>query len=257
MSPEAREFRKSFEVRFTELDHRWRATPTALFNMIQDTAISHSAARGLDPLVLIREGIGWFLTRVHMQIHRPPAWGEKIEGRTWPSHLKGLFAVREIEFLDASGLVVCAATLRWVLVDVAKRKPIRLPPRIVEAFPVVPRRAVEDAFEPLEEPTSIDARRTFHVRQSDLDTNLHANSVSYFDWMLETAPREMLEGMRPVSIEIAYKKEAREEDALEVRSERVMASVGGLDRMLSHSIVLAGEDSLVAVGRSGWRAESA
>ena len=246
-------FERPFEIRFTEIDRHWQTTPTVLFNLLQETALSHADSRERGPAALREKGIHWFLTRIHLHIERYPRWKEGIFVRTWPSNLKGLHAVREFEVLDESGAPIARATTRWVIVDFVRRRPHRVPPLIAEPFHVQPARAIDDAFEDLAEPESPENAHAFHVRLSDLDINQHANSASYIDWMLECAPRSVLEGAIPESIEIAFRREARAGESLVPESAAVESPGGGRPAFL-HALRREASRELLAVGRSVWRA---
>ena len=112
---------------------------------------------------------------------------------TWGSCLHGLFAVREWRALDARGDVLALATGRWVVIDVARKKIIKIPPQMPAAYGEHEGRAIDDAFQRMEHPVNGVNARHFHVRFSELDTNQHANSASYVDWCLEAVPQDVLD----------------------------------------------------------------
>lgn len=202
-----RAFEKIYQIRHFELDREHRLTPISLFNYLTETAISHSESLGRGPLAIAAHGFTWFLVRFHIQIDRYPRLGEELAVRTWPASLRGLYARREF-VITAGGVVCCRATTRWVLINIARRRPVRLPPYISEAYEIFKQCAVDDSFEkiaPLGTPT---ISKAFHVRLSDLDPNHHATSAAYVDWCLEAVPREVHEAMLPVEIEVVFEKES-------------------------------------------------
>lgn len=243
-------FEKQFEIRFYEIDSRWRLTPVSLFNYLQETAIAHSASVGRGPAVLVERGVGWFLTKFYLKIERYPQWQDALWIQTWPSSLQGLYAIREFTARDATGEVLARATAQWVLMDMARRRPIRLPEWITGSYPVCPRRAIDYNFPDLEPANGAGASRTFHVRISDLDMNKHANSASYIDWCLESAPQGVLNQFSPTEVEIAFKREVRQGETLTAWSLPVEQTATGC--VLSHSMCRDADGVLLSVARSRW-----
>lgn len=248
-------FEKPFDLRFYEVDSKWRATPITIFNYLQETAMAHSCSMGRSPAVLKEKGVGWFLTRIHIQIDRYPVWEESVRVRTWASRLQGLFAFREFELVDSKNQKCGAATARWVLMDMNRRRPIRLPEWITQSFGVNHARAIEDAFDDIEPFSEPESSRTFHVRLSDLDSNEHANSASYLDWCLESAPPETLKSFVPVAFEIAFKREARQGDTLTASSCRPGHAPNLQNFVYLHSIRREEDGEVLALARSRWRAD--
>jgi len=243
-----------FEVRFNDTGRHSLITPMALFGFLQETAISHAESRGFPAEFLAEHHWTWVLNRVHLRVRHYPRWREKVVVTTWPSNLSGLYATREFLIADGSGRACGAATSRWVLVDVARKRAIRIPERIADGFYTDTERAIDDPFPREKEVETATLEKEFHVRLSDLDTNQHANSGSYFDWFLETVPTDVLTDLVPKTVEITYKRESVLGDTLRVKSaETEMPESQG--RGFSHTIVRAADDAVVALGKSFWGAE--
>ena len=51
--------------------------------------------------------------------------------------------------------------------------------------------------------------KKYTVRYYDLDTNHHLTNSIYFDWMIDTLPREFLNSHTVKSIDISFKKEVQ------------------------------------------------
>src|SRR5690606_4466399 len=195
-----------------------RLTPVALFNYMQEVAIRHGEAVGMTPHALHEAGYVWMMNRIHLNVDRYPARGETVHVRTWATQLSGMYAIREWVAFDGNGERVARATGRWVLLDGHRRKIIRIPASLHDAYGVYPDRAIEDPFERMHPLASYTHERAFHVRLSDLDTNQHANSAVYMDWTLESVPDEVLERSIPHTIELTYKKECKLGEPVSARS---------------------------------------
>ena len=142
--------------------------------------------------------------------------GETVLVRTWPSTRGSLSSYREFEVLDQAGEIVARATTAWVVLDLVRRRPVRLAD-ILPDYLLEPRRAIADDFPPLPRPAASEREVRFKVRRSDLDMNRHVNNAVYVGWALESAPEEVAEARRPVDIEIGYRAEALAGDTILAR----------------------------------------
>jgi len=244
-------YEECFTVRFNDADRLSRATPMAIYSYLQETAVLHSENRGLASAELRERNYAWVLNRIHMRIDRYPRWQETVTIRTWGNTLTGLYAIREFEILDENGERCGVATSRWVLIDTARSRPIRMPDEIEKRYGVKPERALNDPFPRPVEIEHGDVQRDFHVRLSDLDTNQHTNSAVYVDWCLEAVPTEVHTTMAVHSIEVVYKRETVLGDSL--RSVGAPADDDALDRrVFLHAIRTQPDGATVALGRSIW-----
>lgn len=241
-----------FEVRFYETDRASRLTPISLFNYLQEAAIRHGDAAGMDGAALQKLGFMWMMNRLRLEVLRYPVRREEVRVETWGSCLHGLFAVREWRALDARGEVIALATGRWVVIDVPRKKIIKIPPEMPAAYGEHEGRAIDDAFLRMEAPANGVNARHFHVRFSELDTNQHANSASYVDWCLEAVPQEVLDSHLPSVFEITFKKEAKLGEELIAASAETGFATPGV-RAFRHLLTRASDGAVNAIAASEWR----
>ncbi len=241
-----------FEVRFYEADRASRLTPVSLFNYLQETAIRHGDAAGMDGPALQQLGYMWMMNRLRLEVLRYPVRREEVRVETWGSCLHGLFAVREWRATDARGEVIALATGRWLTIDVAKKKIIKIPPQMAATYGEHEGRAIEDSFERMDPPQDGAHARHFHVRFSELDTNQHANSASYVDWCLEAVPQDVLDSHLPSVFEITFKKEAKLGEELIATSAESAASSADR-RAFRHVLKRARDGAINAIAASEWR----
>jgi acyl-ACP thioesterase len=244
-------FQAPFDVRFYETDRAARITPVALFNYLQEAAVRHGDAVGMDGASMSQAGYQWMMNRLRLDIHRYPVRRDEILVETWGSSFKGMFATREWRVTRGSD-VFATATGRWVLLGGEPKRIIRLPSLISERYGEYPDRALNDGFAKMEPPARAECVRNFHVRFSELDTNQHANSASYVDWCLEAVPIPVLDGFLPASIEITFKKECRLGEELAARSEELPATEPGV-RKFRHGLWRTTDEALLAIAASQWR----
>lgn len=244
-----------YEVRYCESGGNGRVTPVALYSYLQESALRHCDHLGLTTQKLFEMGYTWMLNRVHLRVYHYPRCRERVSVETWPVNISGLYSLREFLVNDASGTQCAIATTRWVLIDVAKRRPVRPPEAMAVGFELNEQRALEDDFPRLAVVENPVAAKTFHVRLSDLDINQHANSRCYFDWVLETVPGEVLRGYVPASVEIHYRQETGLGDTIEASSSEIPGTEDGMRGFL-HALAAPDSGGLLAQGRSYWREET-
>jgi len=181
-----------------------RAGAAAVCRLFEAAAAAHAAALGVGIEALRREGKAWMLVRFGLRANRWPEPGEPLEVRTWPSRrTAGARAWREFLLLDAGGRTLAEAASVWLIVDLERRRPVRLPEFLHELdFPPL-ETGVEflDPPQPAREPDATLIRR---VEPAHLDANEHVNNVTYIEWGEEAAA-----GPRAARLQADYLGEAR------------------------------------------------
>lgn len=241
-------FQSTFRVRFDECDPSGRLDPVSLLSYLLETATGASDAVDRGPSAMRERGLAWFLHRLHLQIDGAASHRHQLTVRTWPHGLDRLFAIREVEARGLDGQVVARATTRWMVVDLERRRLIRLPEWVKQGYLPRTRRVVDDPFDPLPRPEAPDQTRQLEVLRYQLDPNGHANATVYAGACLEGVPRELAAHSAVKSLELEFKKEAAWGDALRVDS----ATAPEDPAAWLHTISRQDGGEVVARGRSRW-----
>ncbi len=228
-------------------DRRIKVRP--IMHYLQEAASGHSKQAGNSFPDQIRAGVVWVFSRVHLRMDRFPRWDEGIRIETWSCEIGSLYATREFRIEDETG--VCgAATTRFLLMNIAKRRPVRIPKHLEKGYNSRPVRIIDDPFDPLprfDEPQNV---RAFHVRRGDLDSLNHVNYAMSVEWCLESLPAEWIEGKRLASVEIAYRKESVYGDSIRAESACVPGQDGAITYL--HRLVRDANGDVLTEGRSIW-----
>lgn len=201
-----------FRIRSYEIDGLGRARLRTITNFLQEAAVRQAIELGVARGQMSSD-LTWMLSRLRLEMERWPRWENEVTVRTWPSGLDRLFALRDFELADGWGV----ATSAWLVVHVAKRRPVRIPEQIQALRPVDPRRVLV-GFEELPEPEGARYEASFPVRWTECDMNGHANQASYVGWAVDVLPEEFLAAHRPASLEIEFRAEARPGDVVVSRA---------------------------------------
>ncbi|MEO8586295.1 MAG: acyl-ACP thioesterase domain-containing protein [Acidobacteriota bacterium] len=217
-------WRESFRVRASEMGPDARLRLPALFDLFQESAGNNAAALGWGSDVLLARGQTWILSRLTLRLRALPSWREEIALETWPAGVHRLWALREFRLspVAADGDELARATSGWILLDVAKKRPLRQAAEIAEAGLSSPPRLIEDPFEPLAAPDEGGGASAapFRVTRYDLDLNAHANNVTILRALLTALP---VPAAPPLTFEADFRGEAFEGDVLRARVQETSA----------------------------------
>lgn len=239
MAPEV--WRQPVAVRAYEVGPDERASVLTLADYVQEAAGEHARSAGLETFDLGAAGGTWVLHRLRLRVEARPAIRETVTVETWPSGRDGLRAFRDVRVWGEGGGLLLGGTSAWLVLDVGRRRPVRLPAGLEAFGPRAPERVLR--FEaPPEAPSAVEHARTFHVRRSDLDRVGHANNVRFVEWALEALPSEA--GLEEV--EVLYQAEA-------VYGDVVVSEAGPLEAgTRAHRLTRAGDSRTLALARTRW-----
>lgn len=206
---------KEYQIRTYECDKNSNLRILTLMNILQDMADSHASSLGLGLEFCIKKGFAWVGSNYHIRITRLPVLHETIRVTTWPAAEKKLGAVRDFIIRDEAGNIIITASSQWILIDFSRKRPISLKDHLLD-YTVIPERALETEFPKLPEPERIDCKRVFSVRFDDIDINRHVNNAVYPLWATESVEHEFRDGHFPAEIEVAFKKEGRLGEDVEI-----------------------------------------
>ncbi len=211
-------FFREYHIKSYECDRNGTLRLLTLMNIFQDTADSHASLLGVGIEHCRAHGLAWVGSNYQIEIERMPGWHEKITVESWPAVEKKLSAVRDFLIRDEKGQVIIRASSQWVLIDFAKKRPVCLHDNL-PAYKVIDERVIDTDFARLPTPTREDCLEFFKVRYDDIDVNQHVNNAVYPLWATEAVPTDFHLTHRPMTIEIAFKKEGLFGEKVMIRTE--------------------------------------
>ncbi len=245
-NPSEMHYEESFCVRSYEIDAATRARVRTLTNYLQEVAGRHAALLGASLEHLQSENRTWMLVRLHLEMVAWPRWRDRICIETWPSGAESVVATRDFEIYDAAGEKIGVATSAWMVVDMRRRRAVRLPQAILDLPRCRRSRALVDEFRKLPAIDTPDLALHFELRRSEVDLNLHANQSAYVDWAVNAVPEMTWRTRHLTGLEIAFLAEARQDDR--VRSEMQDAGEG----VFLHRLVRERDGRELARMRTRW-----
>ncbi|MBN1324931.1 MAG: hypothetical protein JW974_01820 [Alphaproteobacteria bacterium] len=188
-----------------QTDRYGNIRPLILMNELQAAADNHAEVLGFGRSYCIEHGIAWVVTHYLVDIIELPREAEELTFTTWPSGHGALKATRDFEIRGSDGRLMVRATSQWILIDIAKRHPIKLSD-ILKNWETISERSLDREFEkfPDFEPKKI---HTMKCRYDDVDVNQHINNATYTVWATESVGFDFRNKHKLKSIELNFKKE--------------------------------------------------
>lgn len=241
---------ESYRVRSYETDPYGRASVRTLLLLLQEAATEHSKVLDVAVRFLIENRLAWVLTRLRMKMERWPRGGDVITVETWPHAASRLLVERRFLVHDADGRGLGQATTMWVVLDLQRRRPIRLPPFIVDALTPVVGDRPPASLDKLPDLDAAEHERSFEVRYADLDMVHHVNNAAYVQWAAETTPQELWASHLPAVLDVHYLAECVLGDTVDSASQSL---AGTDDETFLHVLRRRCDGAEVLRARSVWR----
>lgn len=191
-------------VRYSESNEEGILSYASMIDYLQDCCTFQSEDLGVGLPYLRENKLGWFITSWDIKIRRLPAMGEKIKVSTWPYGFRGFLGNRNFTICDEAGEILVEADSLWILMDLEKQMPKRLPEEMQQAFALDPPLESNRKTGKLRPETEAEAVRDFVVDQTYVDSNHHMNNGYY----VEAAAGELPKGSSLTEILVEYKKPA-------------------------------------------------
>ncbi|MGD9302303.1 MAG: thioesterase [Desulfobacterales bacterium] len=247
--PELNIWKEAYQIRSYEVDCHHSLSVLSIFNFMQEAASRHAEALGVSIQQLLSENFTWLLSRLKIKIVSLPDWREQIQISTWPSGVQRLFALRDFEIRDTNNQIVADAISAWLVLDVQKRRPVRIGPFVERLKPLEGDHILPDNLDKLPGLEFRTHQKQFTVRYRDLDINQHVNNASFVEWLVESIPVKVLNTSVLSELEINFLAEAFYED-------QILAACHPLDSRntsFCHSLIRRQDGQELARARTKWR----
>ena len=127
------------EVRPDDIDELGHASNLVYLRWVQEAALAHSTAVGLDQAAYLSRGEVWVVRRHEVEFLRPALVGERLAVETRVVSMAAASSVRRTRIVRASdGIELCRASTDWAFVDLQRGRPRRIPEDIRLRFPIEP-----------------------------------------------------------------------------------------------------------------------
>ena len=124
-------FAQVLEPGAADFDENGHVNNVVYVRWVQEMATAHWRHRAPEEA---QRTWAWVILRHEIDYRRPLLPGEQAHARTWVGARKGPRYVRYVRIDGPDGEVCAQAVSVWCLINMATRKPARVPDALVEAF---------------------------------------------------------------------------------------------------------------------------
>jgi acyl-ACP thioesterase len=208
--------RKSIQIGDVSINRTLRLD--ALVNILQEVAILHTQQVGIGLNSLLDSGKTWVLNKIAVEINRLPRLDEEVEVHTWSRSIQRFKGLRDYRFYIDGEQVASASTL-WLYLDIARRRPVRVPENYESLYGINATSATEVDIEAWQAVGNIsaDTSLTITTRISDFDVNGHVNNAIIMQYIQTAVTRVVGATYGIRNIQLAFMKEIPG-DVTEVRA---------------------------------------
>lgn len=197
-------------VRYSETDSDGKMTWLALMDYFQDCSVFHSEEVNLSIEYLMEHHMAWILSSWQICLNRMPRLAENITVQTWPYGMKGFYGYRNFSMNDIDGNRLAYANSVWVLMDLEKGRPVRVPEEMPDKYGIDKQLPMECSSRKIALPERYEQKQSMVVPGYFMDTNHHMNNSRYVQVALEYLP----ERFETSEIRVEYRKAAVQGDVL-------------------------------------------
>ncbi len=208
------EYEQRFHVRSYEVDLLHSIMPSSLLNYMQEVAATHAEKLGHGYESMMKEKRAWVLSRIYTELSGSAKIGEEILVETRISAMDRISGIRDFLITATDGNELARARTTWILVDIEKRKPVRLDS---PEFPVSQKEPLfSDNPKKIENPSETRIAYERKIGYSCIDINQHVNNVKYVEFAMDAFPEDFLTTHRLSSFQVNFLSETKYGDLLSV-----------------------------------------
>ncbi len=198
-------------IRYSETDKNLKLTFPTMLDYFQDTSTFHGEDNNLPLSLLYARKLAWVLTGWQVRLIKPLGLTDIATFSTWAYYFKRNIGLRNYVMSDESGRLCTVAETQYVLMNLEKQLPERIPLDLVSGYSLEPDAHIETGLsrkivnlKPEEELVPIP------VRKYMIDSNNHVNNSQY----IKTAMSFLPEDFSFNTFRAEYKRQGRLGDVL-------------------------------------------
>jgi medium-chain acyl-[acyl-carrier-protein] hydrolase len=205
-------WRVKFQVRSSDIGYHGMMRVSNLCSYLQEVAGQHAEHLNVGYSNMQASGLAWVLTRLSIEIHKFPAWGEEFSLETWPLANERILYRRDFR-LDTGNETCITASSYWIPLDLKTRRPRVVPIDDSVLKANAGRFGIDRPFESIQAVNG-DHTEAVTVKYSDLDKNRHVNNARYVEWVFDHLGLDTPGNGVPRFFTIEYKQEVRPGDVV-------------------------------------------
>lgn len=196
------EFRS--RVRYSECGEDCRLNLGGVVNYFQDAATFQGEELGIGIRYLKDRKMAWILAAWQIYTDHMPKLGEMVTARTWAYSFNSFYGLRNLVLEDESGQAAAWANSVWVLMNMERNRPVKVPQILIERYGEDEKLDMEYSPRRIAALPGGDYMEPFPIHKGHLDSNHHVNNGQYIQMALDYLPN----GFQIYETRVEYKKQA-------------------------------------------------
>lgn len=218
--------------------------------MIPRLAIATSVFQTTDENIGMEEihkiGIGWVILQYDIKINQLPKFNQVITVETNPTIQNEYFAIRKFRFLDEDENELITIDSLWTMMDMTKRKIIKIDDRFAAPLESQKVEKVEKLQSPSPFEDDVDfSSRTHQANYYEIDSNQHVNNAVYFDWFLMSVDVDFLKTHEITRMIVKFQREVEPGSKVNTETQKID------ENQLLHRITIDSE--IKATAQTWWK----
>ncbi|MCB2290670.1 acyl-ACP thioesterase [Clostridium sp. CS001] len=239
---------RNYNIHYYEVDIHKKALITTIINYLGDMAMYQSEVLGVGIDYLKENNMAWMLYKWDITMDTYPLLNETIKVQTFAYSFKKFYGYRKHEIMDAEGNVIGHANSVWFLINMNRRRPMKITEGMYEVYGIDENNNIDMEIENIASISEIHSEKSFKVRYSDIDTNMHVNNVKYVAWALETVPKDVVLNYQLKNIKVTYEKETRYGETIKVSTEIIREE----EKVICRHQIINEEGTTLTLLESTW-----
>lgn len=197
-----------YQAQAQEADFQGNITLAAAGGYLLLAAGSHADENGFGIVQLQSMNRTWVLSRAAIEMKRFPRQYEHFRIDTWIEDLSRLQTNRVLNMHDADDNIIVSAAFNWVMIDFVQRRTVDLKTLQGLGEYVTGKGPLIEKASKLPFPEG-DSARSLCVCYSDIDINMHVNSMRYVQWLQDLFPLDLYRQKALRRFEVNYMQESQ------------------------------------------------
>lgn len=215
----SKKYTKSYEINYHDVDCNLKCKLSSIMNFLCDVGNCQSEKLG-DTIEHLVESKGvWVFYKYDIKVHRYPKYRDIITIETKSIGFKKFYAYRGYTIKDLSGNIIVEAIALFFLINIDKRRPMRIPDEKYSIYGEDKNLSKEVEMEDIKKINKVDNEKNFQIRYSDIDSNGHVNNVKYVELAIEAVPQEIISKFNLERVKVIFEKETTYGDIVSVLTE--------------------------------------
>jgi len=239
---------RNYNIHYYEVDIHKKALITSIMDYLGDMAMYQSEILGVGIDYLKENNMAWVLYKWDITMESYPLLNETIKVETYAYSFRKFYAYRKHEIFNAKGNKIGYANSVWFLINTSRRRPMRVTEDMYAAYGLDDSDNKSIDIETILPVSTVHSEKSFQVRYSDIDTNMHVNNVKYVAWAMETVPKDIILNYELKNIKATYDKETTYGETVKISTEIIREE----DKIICRHKIINEEGTQLTLLESTW-----